>query len=153
MTEFCRNIGPVYKEPGCVLSEVPTEGTHLPAQRRITVYQESLELELGFRDIPFSSKAELAVFYKGKRLTKTYIPDLNVFGALFVEPKAVRSLEAGHEQLPRHSRHSRMKWVRTLLNDMHLTQKAVGYLVNFGTPVSVQWRRFMLKENSPGGFN
>jgi GxxExxY protein len=43
------------------------------------IYQESLELELGFREIPFSSKSELEVYYKGCLLNKKYIPDLLVY--------------------------------------------------------------------------
>jgi GxxExxY protein len=37
------------------------------------IYQESLEWELGLRKIPFQSKAELEVYYKGHLLNKRYI--------------------------------------------------------------------------------
>lgn len=37
------------------------------------IYQECLELELGDRGIPFKSKQELAVFFKGRELKKRYI--------------------------------------------------------------------------------
>jgi GxxExxY protein len=56
----------VYKEQGHGLSE--------------EIYQESLELELGWRNIPYTDKGELAVYYKGHRLKKTYVQDLLVFG-------------------------------------------------------------------------
>ena len=42
------------------------------------IYQESLELELSSRDILFSSKSLLQVYYKNQLLNKTYIPDLLV---------------------------------------------------------------------------
>jgi GxxExxY protein len=54
----------VYKELGYGLSE--------------EIYQESLELELSSRDILFSSKSLLQVYYKNQLLNKTYIPDLLV---------------------------------------------------------------------------
>ena len=56
------------------------------------IYQESLEIELALRGIPFRSKQELAVFYKGRELQKRYIPDLHVFGGIVVELKAVTEL-------------------------------------------------------------
>ena len=40
------------------------------------VYQQSLEMELQMRSIPFLSKAELDVFYKARILTAKYRPDL-----------------------------------------------------------------------------
>lgn len=54
----------VYKELGYGLSE--------------EIYQESLELELSSRDILFSLKSLLQVYYKNQLLNKTYIPDLLV---------------------------------------------------------------------------
>ena len=98
------------------------------------IYQESLEWELGLKTIDFSSKAELAVFYKGHQLNKRYIPDLLVSAEIVTELKAVKSLTSEHEQ--------------QLLNYMHITKKAVGYLINFGPP-SVEWKRFILKEYIP----
>ena len=98
------------------------------------IYQESLEWELGLRKIPFLPKSELKVYYKGHLLNKRYIPDLHVYGALIVELKAVKALNSEHEQ--------------QLLNYMHITKKAVGYLINFGPP-SVERKRFILKEYIP----
>ncbi|MFQ3225687.1 MAG: GxxExxY protein [Lentimonas sp.] len=98
------------------------------------IYQESLEWELGLRKIDFRSKAELSVFYKGHQLKKTYIPELLVSDEIVTELKAVKCLTSEHEQ--------------QLLNYMHITKKAVGYLINFGPP-SVEWKRFILKEYIP----
>jgi len=95
------------------------------------IYQESLEWELGLREISFQSKEELNVYYKGHLLEKRYIPDLHVSQEIMVELKAVKALTSEHEQ--------------QLLNYMHITKKAVGYLINFGPP-SVEWERFILKE-------
>lgn len=111
----------VYKELGYGLSE--------------EIYQESLELELGFQAIPFTPKGELVVFYKGHQLKKTYIPDLLIHDEIVTELKAVKALLPEHEQ--------------QLLNYMHITKKAVGYLINFGTKQSVEWKRYILKEYIP----
>jgi GxxExxY protein len=111
----------VYKELGYGLSE--------------EIYQESLELELGFQSIPFIPKEELAVYYKGHQLKKTYVPDLLAYSEIVTELKAVKALLPEHEQ--------------QLLNYMHITKKAVGYLINFGTKKSVEWKRYILKEYIP----
>lgn len=111
----------VFKEQGGGLSE--------------EIYQESLELELEFQEIPYSSKAQLEVFYKGHKLKKFYIPDLLVYGEIVTELKATRQILPEHEQ--------------QLLNYMHLTKKAVGYLINFGRSDSVEWKRFILSQYIP----
>jgi GxxExxY protein len=111
----------VYREIGCGLSE--------------DIYQESLEWELGLRKISFISKEELSVYYKGHRLKKTYIPDLHVYGEIVVELKALKALTSEHEQ--------------QLLNYMHITRKAVGYLINFRTKDSLEWKRYALSEYKP----
>jgi len=96
------------------------------------VYQESLEEELRLRAIPFRSRQELAVFYKGKELRQRYIPDLYTYEEIVVELKAVRALAPEH--------------VGQLLNYMRLARKAVGYLINFGPLGKLEWRRFVLRE-------
>jgi GxxExxY protein len=49
------------------------------------VYQESLEIELGLRGIPFVALPQLQLTYKGYVLKKTYQPDLTCFGQIIVE--------------------------------------------------------------------
>lgn len=61
------------------------------------VYQQSLEIELGLRDIAFRSKCELQIYYKGQKLDTTYKPDLFVFDAIPVGLKAVKELISDHE--------------------------------------------------------
>lgn len=110
----------VHRELGCALSE--------------EIYQESLEWELGLRKIQFETKSELKVYYKGHLLEKRYIPDLHVFNEIIVELKAIKELTPEHEQ--------------QLLNYMHITKKAVGYLINM-RPTSVEWKRYIIKEYIP----
>ena len=94
------------------------------------IYQQSLEIELGMRKIPFLSKTELGVFYKDRKLTTVYRPDLLAFKEIVVELKAVTTLVSEHEA--------------QLFNYMRVSKKKVGYLINFGTPNELQWKRFVL---------
>jgi GxxExxY protein len=96
------------------------------------VYQQSLEIELSLRKIPFLTKQELEVFYKGHRLATCYKPDLVVFGGVVVELKAVTELLSDHEA--------------QLFNYMRVSRMAVGYLVNFGRKGALQWKRFILND-------
>lgn len=99
------------------------------------IYLESLEWELGLREIPFQPKSQLKVFYKGHLLNKRYIPDLHVHHKIIVELKSVKELTSDHE--------------KQLLNYMHITKNAVGYLINFGPMEAVEWKRFILKQYIP----
>ena len=93
------------------------------------IYQQSLEIELGLRKIPFQSKAELDVTYKDQKLTTTYRPDLLVF-EIVVELKAVKTLAPEHEA--------------QLFNYMRISNRKVGYLMNFGASAELEWKRFVL---------
>ena len=99
------------------------------------VYQESLEIELEIRDIPYSAKQELTCFYKGRELRRRYVPDLFVFGSLLVELKAVTQLTSEHEA--------------QLINYLRLTQQPVGYLINFGPRDTLEWKRMIFSEFIP----
>ncbi len=61
------------------------------------IYQQSLEIELSLRRIPFQSKRELAVYYKDRLLGARYRPDLTVYDAIVVELKAISDLNSDHE--------------------------------------------------------
>ena len=94
------------------------------------VYQESLEMELTEREIPFTAHPKLQLFYKGKPLKKTYEADLIVIGEIIVELKAVKTLAPEHDA--------------QLINYLRATNKRVGYLVNFGAYPLLEWRRRVL---------
>ena len=96
------------------------------------VYQQSLEIELQLRGIPFQPKQELAVFYKDHQLQTRYKPDLLVHSAIVVELKAVKELISDHEA--------------QLFNYMRIARQPVGYLVNFGRKGELQWKRFILSD-------
>ena len=96
------------------------------------IYQQSLEIELRLRSIPYRRKQELKVFYKDHELEKRYIPDLFVFDRIVVELKAVSALTPDHEA--------------QLINYLRITKSPVGYLINFGTIGKLEYKRFILSE-------
>lgn len=94
------------------------------------VYQQSLEKELAMRGIPFESKRELPIFYKGERLNKTYVPDVFCYDKIILELKAVSALADEHR--------------RQLLNYLRITGCKLGLLVNFGAYPKVAIERYAL---------
>ena len=96
------------------------------------IYQQSLEIELSLRNIPFLTKQELEVFYKGRKLATCYKPDLLVFAGIVVELKAVTELLPEHEA--------------QLFNYLRISRIQVGYLLNFGHKGDLQWKRFILND-------
>ena len=97
------------------------------------IYQQSLEVELGLRSIPFVPKQELLVYYyKANQLQTRYRPDLLVFDEIVVELKAVSGLDPDHEA--------------QLFNYMRIARMPVGYLLNFGQKGDLEWKRFILSD-------
>ena len=96
------------------------------------VYQQCLEIELALRSIPFLTKRELTLVYKGREIEKRYVPDLFVFEALPVELKASKELTSEHEA--------------QLFNYMRIARQGVGYLINFGYKDELQWKRFIISD-------
>ena len=94
----------VYKMLGCGFLEA--------------VYQESLELEMNMRQIPFVAQPEIYLNYKCMQLQQTYKPDLICYGQIIVELKTVSNLTSEHEA--------------QLLNYLKATNLQLGLLVNFG---------------------
>ena len=94
------------------------------------IYQECLDVELKSRGIPFEAQPALNVCYKNENLKKTYRPDLFVFDGIVVELKAVKKLLPEHEA--------------QLINYLKVTNKKVGYLINFGNPSELEWKRIIL---------
>ncbi len=94
------------------------------------VYQEALEIELGRRGIPFEAQKELAIYYKGQVLEKKYVADLVCFGQIIAELKA-RECLTGREEAQ-------------LLNYMKTARMRAGLLFNFGSPVRLEWKRYVI---------
>ena len=92
------------------------------------IYQESMEIELRSRSIPFRAKDKVELRYKGRLLESYYRPDFICFESVIVELKAIeelRSVEAAQ-----------------VINYLKATKFQVGLLLNFGTQ-SLEKRRFV----------
>ena len=100
------------------------------------IYQESMELELEDREIPFDTKRQLRVWFKQRELKRKYIPDLYVFDSLVVELKSVAALNDSHDA--------------QLYNYMRIARQPVGYLLNFGSKGGLEWRRLLLTDVKQG---
>ena len=105
----------VYKEKGCGFLEA--------------VYQECLELEFGFRGVPFVPQSELKLSYKGHPLKQRYTPDFICFDKIIVEIKAVSALAAEHRA--------------QLQNYLKATGYRLGFLVNFGHHPKLDYERII----------
>ena len=93
------------------------------------VYQEALEIELAERSIPFESQKELYVYYKGRRLERTYAADVVAFGKIIVDLKALDRLTSREEA--------------QLLNYLKATGIELGLLINFGAAGKLEWKRMI----------
>jgi len=93
------------------------------------IYQEALEIELGSRSIPFISQVPVDIVYKGRRLSKQYLPDLVCFDQVIVEIKAIKRLTSIEEA--------------QLLNYLKATGMQVGILLNFGSS-RLDWKRMVI---------
>ena len=91
------------------------------------VYQESLELEMIMRRIPFAAQPELHLEYKGISLRQVYKPDFICYGQIVVELKAATNLASEHEA--------------QLLNYLKAARLQLGLLVNFGHYPKVEIKR------------
>jgi GxxExxY protein len=95
-----------------------------------SVYQESMQMELPSRQVPFESQRTLRIRYKGEMLKKEFIADLICFGKILVELKAQESL-SGREEAQ-------------VLNYLKATGIKVGVVINFGSHPNLEWKRLVL---------
>ena len=94
------------------------------------IYQEAFEIELRRRGIPFKPQCEVKIYYKGQALTKHYVPDVICFDQIITELKVCDRLTGIEES--------------QLLNYLKATQMHVGLLINFGSAVKLEWKRYVL---------
>jgi GxxExxY protein len=69
------------------------------------------------------------IHYKGRRLAKEYAADIECFGQIIVELKALDRLSGKEES--------------QLLNYLKATGHRVGVLLNFGSHGKLEWKRFV----------
>lgn len=106
----------VYKEKGCGFLE--------------GVYHECLEIEFALRSVPASTRVELPLLYKGRKLQKQYEADFVCYEKVLVELKAVSKIADEHRGQSQ--------------NYLNATGHKVGLLVNFGHYPKVEHERFVL---------
>jgi len=94
------------------------------------VYQEYLEREFQTQNIPFVSKPELTLRYKGKPLSHIFAPDFICFDKIIIELKSVKELTPNHKA--------------QVMNYLRVSKKRLGLLVNFSAYPQVQIERLVL---------
>lgn len=109
----------VYNDKGCGFLE--------------SVYQECLEIENEYQQIPYRSQEELRLFYRGKELKQKFIPDFICFGQIIVEIKAVSKLTDEHRS--------------QVINYLNATGYQLGLLINFGGHPKLEWERIVLTKH------
>jgi GxxExxY protein len=95
-----------------------------------SVYQEAMEFELTWREVPFVAQAPLRIRYKDVVLEKHFTADFVCFGAVLVELKAIQQTTKADEA--------------QVLNYLRATGLRTGLLINFGDPGRLDWTRFVL---------
>ena len=92
------------------------------------VYQEALEREFTYQEIPYKSKPPVRIKYKGEPLKKKYEPDFICYDEVIVEIKAMDKLTSNeHAQI---------------INYLKASELKIGLLINFGSK-SLEHKRFV----------
>ncbi len=94
------------------------------------VYQECLEIEFSFQNIPFEAQKELQLKYREQILKQTYKPDFLCYNKIIIEIKAVSKILDEHRA--------------QILNYLHSTGFRLGLLVNFRHHPKLEYERFVL---------
>lgn len=95
------------------------------------VYQEALELEFQFQQVPYERETRLNLQYKGYPLKKTYKPDFFCYNQIIVELKASSGLTSDD--------------LAQGLNYLKAADISLGLLINFGKK-SLEFRRIIFSE-------
>ncbi len=95
-----------------------------------SVYQECLEIEFEYQEIPFLSQKELKLTYRDTELKQTYRPDFICFDKIIIELKAISKLIKDNEA--------------QIINYLNATGLKLGILVNFGHYPKLEYKRIVL---------
>ena len=82
------------------------------------VYQDALEVEFRWRNIPYEREKLIHVMYKGHPLGEPYRADFVCYGKVIVELKSVSEILDVHRA--------------QIINYLKATKMKLGFLVNFG---------------------
>ncbi len=105
----------VYKDKGCGFLE--------------PVYQECMEIEFDYLELPAVPQPQLGLSYRGRTLKQTYKPDFICYTKIVLELKAVSALTDEHRA--------------QVLNYLNATGLRLGLLVNFGHYPKLEWERIV----------
>ncbi len=94
------------------------------------VYQECLEIEFSFRNIPYETQKNLQLKYRDQILKQTYKPDFFCYDKIIVEIKALSKIVDEHRA--------------QILNYLNGSGFKLGLLVNFGHHPKLEYERFVL---------
>ena len=94
-----------------------------------SAYEVCLMKELLDLDLQVLKQVSVPIVYKGEKLVKYYRPDYYVYDGIIVELKAIKQI--GDWEFAQ------------ILNYLKGTEKRVGYLLNFGASVELEWKRFI----------
>lgn len=114
----------VYQIVGCAMEVLNTLGSGLLEKP----YENSLIVEFGLRNIPFSQQRRFDVVYKNVNVGM-YIPDIIVYDQIIVEVKTVEHISNVERA--------------QILNYLKISNLCIGIILNFKKP-KLEWERFVL---------
>ena len=97
------------------------------------VYQEELEKEFLFRNIPYKREMPVTIYCKNEPLNKYYIADFICYDKIIIELKALSALTTEHQA--------------QILNYLTATRLKLGLLLNFGKP-SLEHKRIINEKSA-----
>jgi len=97
------------------------------------IYHDALKIELESCGIPFESEKPLSVYYRGHQLHHTYAADLICNNRILLELKATKEINDIH--------------LAQVHNYLKATGLALGYVINFGYPEKLEWKRVVMSNN------
>ena len=123
------------KETYAVIGAAMTVHSELGSGFLEAVYQDALEKELQYQNIPFKREVKLPVYYRGEQLNSYYQADFICFDSVIVELKALQKLSSTEEA--------------QVINYLKASNLHRALLINFGSR-SLQHKRlvFNLRESA-----
>ena len=91
------------------------------------VYQDCLEIELSYRQIPFERQRQFKLKYRNQELKHYFTLDIICYGQVIL--KAVSEIADEHRA--------------QLINYLKVTGMRVGLIINFGHHPGLQWERMV----------
>ena len=97
------------------------------------IYHDAMKIELSEQNIPFESEKPLTVCYRGQILAHEYFADLICYDRILAKLKAQKEIHDTH--------------LAQVMNYLKASGLALGYVINFGNPEKMQWKRVLMSDN------